>query len=155
VAVAAVAAAAESWVEATRLFGAADALCDQLGFVLPTWDEPVHDAGLDAVRGALDPETFESAWAAGQALSAEEAVAYAQRGRGERRRPSSGWASLTPTECQVVDLLTEGLRNIEIAERLLVRPSTVKTHLGHIFAKLGVSTRSELAVLAARRDGKS
>jgi predicted ATPase/class 3 adenylate cyclase/DNA-binding CsgD family transcriptional regulator len=155
VAVAAVAAAAESWVEATRLFGAADALCDQLGFVLPTWDEPVHDAGLDAVEAALDPETFDAAWAEGQALSAEEAVAYAQRGRGERRRPSSGWASLTPTECQVVDLLTEGLRNIEIAERLFVRPSTVKTHLGHIFAKLGVSTRAELAVLAARRDGTS
>ena len=154
VAVAAVGAAAESWVEAARLFGAADALCGRLGFVLPTWDEPVRDAGLAAVNSALDPEAFEAAWAEGQALSVEEALAYAHRGRGERRRPSSGWASLTPTERQVVDLLTEGLRNIEIAERLLVRPSTVKTHLGHIFAKLGVSTRAELAVLAARRDGK-
>jgi DNA-binding CsgD family transcriptional regulator/tetratricopeptide (TPR) repeat protein len=153
VAVATVAAAEESWVEAARLFGAADALCARLGFVLPTWDEPVRDAGLAAVTTALDPETFGTALAEGQALSVEEAVAYAQRGRGERRRPSSGWASLTPTERQVVDLVTEGMRNSEIAERLFMRPSTVKTHLAHIFAKLEVTTRSELAVLAARRNG--
>ena len=42
-------------------------------------------------------------------------------------------------------------RNAEIAERLFVAPSTIKTHLGHVFAKLGVGTRAELAALAARR----
>lgn len=87
----------------------------------------------------------------GAALEVEEAVTYAQRGRGERKRPSRGWASLTPTERQVVDLLTQGLRNAEIAERLFVASSTIKTHLGHVFAKLGVSNRAELAALAARR----
>jgi DNA-binding CsgD family transcriptional regulator len=51
----------------------------------------------------------------------------------------------------VVDLLAQGLRNAEIAERLFVAPSTVKTHLGHVFAKLGVSTRAELVAVAARR----
>jgi DNA-binding CsgD family transcriptional regulator len=82
-------------------------------------------------------------------------VAYAERGRGERKRPSSGWASLTPTERQIVDLVADGLRNTEIATRLFVAPSTIKTHLGHVFAKLDVSTRAELAALVTRRERPS
>jgi DNA-binding CsgD family transcriptional regulator len=151
VAVAGIAAAEESWAEAVRLFAAAAALGRRVGCVLPSWDQPMADADLERARNSLEPEAFEAAWAEGQALGVDEAVAYAQRGRGERKRPSAGWASLTPMERQVVDLLTEGLRNAEIAERLFVAPSTIKTHLGHVFAKLGVATRAELAALAARR----
>jgi DNA-binding CsgD family transcriptional regulator len=151
VAVAGIAAAEESWEEAARLFAAAGALGRRLGSALPSWDRPGREADLDTARAALEPEAFDAAWAEGEALSTEEAVAYASRGRGERKRPSTGWASLTPMERQVVDLLAEGLRNAEIAERLFVAPSTVKTHLGHVFAKLGVATRAELAALAARR----
>lgn len=150
-AVAGIAAAEESWEEAVRLFSAADALRRRLGAVLDSWDQPDCGADLDRVRSSLGPDAFEAAWAEGQVLDVDEAVAYAQRGRGERKRPSTGWASLTPMERQVVDLLTEGLRNAEIAERLFVAPSTIKTHLGHVFAKLGVSNRAELAALAARR----
>ena len=51
-------------------------------------------------------------------MSASEAIAYAQRGRGERKRPSSGWASLTPTELDVARLVSEGLANKDIATRL-------------------------------------
>ena len=54
-------------------------------------------------------------------------------------------------ERQVVDLLAQGLRNAEIAERLFVAPSTIKTHLAHVFTKLGVSTRSELAAATAHQ----
>jgi DNA-binding CsgD family transcriptional regulator len=151
VAVAGIAAAEESWEEAVRLFAAAEVLSRRLGCVLPPWDQPMGEADLDLARSSLEPEAFEAAWAEGQALDVGEAVAYAQRGRGVRKRPSTGWASLTPMERQVVELLTQGFRNAEIAERLFVAPSTVKTHLGHVFAKLGVSTRAELAALAARR----
>ncbi len=151
VAVAGIAAAEESWEEAVRLFASAAALGRRVGSALPAWDQPGVDADLELTRTSLKPEVFEAAWKEGAALDVDEAVAYALRGRGERKRPSSGWASLTPMERQVVDLLAEGLRNAEIAERLFVAPSTVKTHLGHVFAKLGVSTRAELAALAARR----
>ena len=78
-------------------------------------------------------------------------MAYARRARGERGRPAAGWGSLTPTERQVVDLVIDGHTNPQIAERLFMSPGTVKAHLAHIFAKLGVSTRAELAALAARR----
>ncbi len=53
----------------------------------------------------------------------------------------------------MVDLVAEGIRNTEIAARLFVAPSTIKTHLGHAFTKLGISTRAELAALTTRRHG--
>ena len=72
--------------------------------------------------------------------------AYAAGGRA--RRHHTGWASLTPTEQTVVRLVNSGLTNPQIADRLLIAPATVKTHLIHIFAKLGVSRRGQLAALA-------
>src|SRR5215813_12000437 len=84
-------------------------------------------------------------WAGGVKLSPDAAIAYAARGRGERRRPSNGWASLTPSELEVVRLVGQHLTNPEIAARLFVSRATIKTHLLHVFAKLGVASRSELA----------
>ena len=91
-----------------------------------------------------------AAWAEGTALSTDEAIAYAQRGRGGRKRPSSGWASLTPTERDVVRLVSEGLANKDIAARLFVSPRTVQTHLTHVYTKLGLTSRMQLAQEAAR-----
>jgi DNA-binding NarL/FixJ family response regulator len=51
----------------------------------------------------------------------------------------------------VVDLLTEGLTNPQIGERLFVSRRTVQTHLAHVFTKLGLSSRTQLAAEAARR----
>jgi DNA-binding CsgD family transcriptional regulator len=89
--------------------------------------------------------------AEGEQLTLDGAIAYARRARGERGRPAAGWGSLTPTERQVVDLVVEGLSNPLIAERLLMSRGTVKAHLAHVFTKLGVSTRAELAAMAVRR----
>ncbi|MFF0344895.1 LuxR C-terminal-related transcriptional regulator [Kribbella sp. NPDC004875] len=96
---------------------------------------------------ATPPDRPDLPQSAEQALPLDEAVAYARRTRGARGRPSSGWASLTPTEEQVVTLAVEGLTNPEIATRLFMSRGTVKTHLAHIYAKLDVSNRTELASL--------
>jgi predicted ATPase/DNA-binding CsgD family transcriptional regulator len=85
-------------------------------------------------------------------------VAYARRARGKRGRPASGWDSLTPTEESVVRLVADGLSNPDIAARLFMSRSTVKTHLSHVYAKLGVTNRTELAsfsssLLSSRGDG--
>ena len=147
---AALAVDAGSHREAARLFGAADAIRQRSGLVR----FKIYDAGFEfpvaALRDAMGEKDFDSAWAEGAALSTDEAIAYAQRGRGERKRPASGWASLTPTERDVVRLVSEGLANNDIATRLFVSPRTVQTHLTHVYSKLGLSSRVQLAQEAAR-----
>lgn len=93
----------------------------------------------------------EPGWEEGLGLSLVEAVDLAQRMRGERVRALTGWESITPTEAQVIEQVVAGLTNPQIAERLLMSRATVKTHLFHVFAKLGISNRAELAVAATRR----
>ena len=57
-------------------------------------------------------------------------------------------ASLTDRERQVIALISEGLKNRQIAERLFISPTTVTHHLSSIYAKLGVTDRLELVVYA-------
>ena len=98
----------------------------------------------------MGEDDFDGAWAEGAALSIDQAIAYVQRGRGQRKRPASGWASLTPTELDVVQLVSEGLANNDIATRLFISPRTVQTHLTHVYTKLSLTSRVQLAQEAAR-----
>ena len=147
----AIAAERESYVEAVRLFGAADALARAMGFVRGPDRESERADHLELARERLETDVFEEALAEGSALTMDEAVGYASRARGERKRPSYGWDGLTPTEVRVAELVGEGLTNPQIAERMFIARGTVKVHVGHIFTKLTVRTRSELAAEVARR----
>ncbi len=89
--------------------------------------------------------------AEGEALTLEQAAELAMRAHGTRKRPATGWASLSPTELAVVALVAEGKTNPEIATALTISRATVKTHVSHILTKLGVVTRSEIAAEFARR----
>ncbi|BCW17914.1 DNA-binding response regulator [Arthrobacter sp. NtRootA9] len=60
---------------------------------------------------------------------------------------------LTPREAELLGLLTEGLSNRELGRRLFISEATVKTHLAHIYAKLGVETRAAAIATAIRREG--
>jgi len=138
--------------ESARLLGAARAIRQRMGAVrFKIYDADYH-ASAAALRDAMGDSDFDSACAEGAALSTEEAIAYAQRGRGQRKRPSSGWGSLTPTERDVVQLVSEGLANNDIAARLFVSPRTVQTHLTHVYTKLGLTSRVQLAQEAARHN---
>jgi DNA-binding CsgD family transcriptional regulator len=136
--------------EAARLFGAAEGIRQRTGVIRVPMFQTGYDASVAAVRNALDQSDFEFAWAEGAALSTVEAIAYAQRRRVERKRPSSGWDSLTPTELDVVRLVAEGLPNKGIATRLFISPRTVQSHLRHVYNKLGLTSRVQLAQEAAR-----
>jgi predicted ATPase/class 3 adenylate cyclase/DNA-binding CsgD family transcriptional regulator len=145
-----VAAKKKSYAEAVRLFGAAEGMRVRTGEVRFQLLQSAHDAAVDSLRDAMKQDDFDSAWAEGGLLSNDEAIAYAQRGRGNRKRPSSGWGSLTPAEHEVVGLVCEGLGNKEVAARLFVSPRTVQAHLSHVYTKLGISTRVHLVQEAAR-----
>jgi predicted ATPase/DNA-binding CsgD family transcriptional regulator len=146
------AASAGSLTEAARLLGAvathqARAAAPWLPRILLTARHETEDLA----RTALGDAAFEAAHAEGCALELHDAVTYALRARGERKRPASGWDSLTPTEMKVAEEVAAGRTNAEIATALLMGRTTVKTHLGHIFTKLGCANRAELAAEATRR----
>ena len=64
------------------------------------------------------------------------------------------WPSLTVTERTVADLVAEGLSNPQIGERLYISRRTVQTHVAHIFMKLGISSRAQLAAEVIRQPGR-
>ena len=117
-----------------------------------------HALDDGATQDAID--AFERALTVGTEIGASwDAARLRRRLRelGVRRRfapteaPRSGWAALTAAEAAVAKLVAEGRTNRQIAEQLFVSPHTVSTHLRHIFEKLGMSSRVELARAAADR----
>ena len=146
-----IAAGLESHEEAARLLGAAECARQEVGLA-PWQHEAERSAALASrMREQLGDASYDEASAAGRALTTDEALAYVRRARGERRRPARGWESLTPTELDVVRHVAAGRTNPQIAGLMFIARGTVKVHLSHIFAKLGIATRSELAAEATRR----
>jgi DNA-binding CsgD family transcriptional regulator len=141
----------EDLEEATKLFEHgprrlehASALEDLGVSLVPT----NRDAAIDAFSRAL--ATYVEIGAAWDARRVRKRL----RGLGVRRRivPAepelTGWAAITGSELAVARLVVEGLTNREVAERLFVSPHTVNSHLRHVFAKLGINSRVELARMA-------
>ena len=135
---------------AVRLIAAAQKERTTLGLMaFPVLRERT-ERNLASADAALGGESLERALQDGARLSLQEAVAYAQRGRGEHADATYGWASLSPVERQVVELATQGLSNPDIARELFISRNTVKVYLSRAYAKLGVANRTELARLATR-----
>ncbi len=146
-----IAAGLESYTEAVRLLGAAERARADAGLVRWPPDVPAFEELERELAAQLGSEAYAAARAEGAAMSIQQAIGWARRARGPRKRPAGGWESLTPTEQQVVELVARGLTNPQVAEHMFVSRSTVKTHLEHIFQKLDVSSRGELTALAVRR----
>lgn len=116
------------------------------------------DAVVDAVRaGAIgyllkDTEAHElrraiKAAAAGQVELCSEAAIRLLR---QVRTPERSAESLTEREAEVLKLLARGMSNQEIAHALVIGEQTVKSHVSHILAKLGVPSRTQAALYAVR-----
>jgi predicted ATPase/DNA-binding CsgD family transcriptional regulator len=145
---------------AARWLGAIATLLQEIGGVLEPMERSINEQAAAAARLALGEEAFEKAWKAGQIISLEQAIALALETAQETRSltasqqeqavrsisakafSSTSPAGLTARETEVLLLLAEGLTNAQIAERLVIRPRTVDSHLASIFRKIGVSTRS-------------
>ena len=105
-----------------------------IGYLLK---DSTPDEIFGAVRGAL----------AGRSVLSP---AVASRLVQQMQRPQE---ALTARESELLSLLAEGMTNRELGKALFISEATVKTHLGHIYAKLGVDTRSAAVSVALRRDG--
>jgi len=91
-------------------------------------------------------QAIRAAHAGRATLSPEAAQALVQT----TNMPQAPVLNLTERELEVLTLLVEGLNNQQIAARLTVSPSTVKSHVSNIFSKLGVASRTEAVTLALR-----
>jgi predicted ATPase/DNA-binding NarL/FixJ family response regulator len=135
---------------AVRLIAAAQKERTAVGLVAFPMLRERTKRNLASAGTALGDASLERALQDGAQLSLEGAVAYAQRGRGERAGATHGWVSLSPVERQLVELASRGLSNPDIARELFISRNTVKVYLSRTYAKLGVANRTELARLAAR-----
>lgn len=107
----------------------------------------LKDASISELRGAVGQVM------AGQSVMPLTLINAALRESEREVRPADALASLTPREREVLAQIAEGLTNKEIARQLSVSPATVKAHVERIIAKLGVSDRTQAAVLVARASG--
>jgi DNA-binding CsgD family transcriptional regulator len=144
------AAAVKATADDVRILAASETARESMGIQRAPHRQTGFERAIDGLARTLGSDAFDAAWTEGARLTLADATAYASRARGARGRPATGWHSLTPTEHEVVRLVVEGHPNPLIAARLFMSRNTVKTHLKHIFAKLGVANRTELATLAAR-----
>ncbi|MEX1077747.1 MAG: LuxR C-terminal-related transcriptional regulator [Homoserinimonas sp.] len=134
-----------------RLLAASQRFHEESGIVRFPFEADCFDRACDAAKMALGLPEAGACWDAGKELSLADAVSYARRGRGERRRPNTGWGSLTPVECDVARLVADGHANAEIGRRLFISVNTVKKHLSHVYEKVAVDGRADLAGQVARR----
>lgn len=129
----------------------------ELAFACEDAGVALHSVGRKAEAVPLLEEALRAFEAVGATREVRRVEAHLRalgtrpKGRGRRARPASGWESLTPAEIAVVSLVCEGLTNKQVAERLFLSWRTVETHTGHIRAKLGVTTRTELVARFADR----
>ena len=149
---------------AAVLLGAADEVWTSSGAVLPARLVPRRVECERRAAAELGTETYLLLRREGQTLTPDDAVAWAcesgnrdeavtrgprvtrratRAGRGPRKSP------LTDRENEVALLVAAGLRNREIAERLVISTRTVEAHVEHILAKLGFNSRAQISSWAA------
>jgi predicted ATPase/DNA-binding CsgD family transcriptional regulator/Tfp pilus assembly protein PilF len=180
---AALAAARQQPEQAARLAGAACQLRESIG--QPTGIGSRIEEVLELARDRLGASTAAALFAEGRELKAEDAVGYALGAQSETSGSGSGgllgpavtrdlngpgepaWADparlaaarsaapLTPREHEIVLLIARGLSNRQIADELVISPATAARHVANILAKLGFSSRTQVASWSARHEAPS
>lgn len=139
---------------AARLFGTAQALCEAIHGALPPFVREMQKRAIDTALAQLREKAFAAALAEGRTMTPEQALAA----RGPVKTPTTASegsssiphtrkapqypAGLTEREVEVLRKVAEGLTDAQIADRLVISPSTVNSHLKSIYSKIGVSSRS-------------
>ena len=125
----------------------------------PHWRIP-HETCERQTRHALGDRAFRAAFDHGAALDLDQTVAYALDEKPASAAPASTATDTTSTpltrrERQVAELVAQGLSNKDIAAQLVIARRTAESHVEHILAKLGFTTRTELAAwMMEQRDSR-
>ncbi|MEU9869657.1 MULTISPECIES: ATP-binding protein [Actinomadura] len=142
-------------VRAARLLGAADRMRES---TRTSWFGPYHavlrDVHIDKTVEALGEARYRAAFEEGERLPLTRAIAEAldEPVPGGEEGADGGGSPLTERERQVAELVAEGLSNRGIAERLTIAKRTADSHVEHILAKLGYSSRTQIAVWVSGRE---
>jgi ATP/maltotriose-dependent transcriptional regulator MalT len=146
---------------ATQVFALATALRETHHLPRPVGNDKVCDIRIDDLHASLGDQAFTAAWEQGQSWSLDEAMrsisvllsaptsevacqSGTTSGRtGPRPRTRANPQGLTNRELEVLPLLAEGLRNVDIADRLSTSPRTVEHHVSAVLAKLHARSRAE------------
>jgi non-specific serine/threonine protein kinase len=142
-----------------QLLGAINALRLGGSVPLPPHEKAEYDLTIAAVRSALGEEAFATAWAKGQAMTAEQLVEAAldsRRHRGDRpsfapERPGTD-RLLSRREREVLQLMADGATNKQIAAALVVAEATARYHVASLLNKLGATNRTQAVTLAQRQN---
>jgi non-specific serine/threonine protein kinase len=143
---------------AVRLFGAAETARQVIGAPLPTGIRMDFDRDLGMTRGQLDTSTFEEAWAAGRSMTLEQAIEYARATtvvqeplRTPRQAAKERYGGLTAREREIAVLVAQGKSNHAIGAELVISDRTVENHVANIMSKLGLDSRTQIAVWAVEK----
>jgi non-specific serine/threonine protein kinase len=147
-------------LRAVRFFGTAEALREAATgstfLAVSPAERAICEESVQLARQAIGEPAFTIGWAAGRALSFDEAVAAGLAAQSEPQlepAPAPGPATepLTRREQEVAVLIAEGFTNREIGQRLVITEWTVDTHVRHILTKLGLRSRAQVAAWAVER----
>jgi non-specific serine/threonine protein kinase len=142
---------------AATLLGAAEALGHSVGrsaAVLFPNLLAYHDQCERLTRRALGARAFEAAHRRGGASSSQEAIAYALGEQAAAAEPPTR-TDLTKREREVADLVAQGLTNRAIADRLVISRRTAQGHVEHVLAKLGFTSRAQIAAWVVEQNASS
>ena len=158
---AAVAAARSELERAARLFGAAEALREQVKPMVWPAERFEWDRHVAALRARLDPATLTSTWAAGRAMPEEQAVEYALADAAtapaappppsRRQAEKAYYGGLTAREREIAALIARGRTNRAIADELVIAERTVDRHVANMMAKLDCHSRAQIAAWAVEK----
>ncbi len=146
---------------AARLFGAAEALREAIGYLQAPRESALREPYLEAARSRLDEAVWEKAFTEGRAMGPEKAVEYALA-KEEETDPSTTPATeepsaaqppvaLTRREREVAALVSMGLTNRQIASELVISGYTVNNHVANILKKLNLHSREQVTARLTER----
>lgn len=141
--------------DAARLLGMAQMLRQETTSSLFTFFIHIHERCQSQVRGALGHRVYQQDFDEGRRITFEQAVIEILQEDRSSPLASDPSARLTKREREIAQFVAKGMTNKQIANALVLSPRTVESHIDHILAKLGFSSRHEITAWLIEKRAES